>query len=371
MLFEELYRIHGKEFAQKAKAVIAELEVWNEHELFYRHWYELRHDKEKLQAFFNSVDTRLFSEEIPWEEAPFTPEYLEQNRNGIHLSEDHFWTNANSRNLNVLFFKHPRYLPEFNHKHEFFEITFVLQGQCTDIIAGKRMVLPAGSLYFITPETYHATGVFDDSLIVYLMIKRSTFDEVFVNLLTASDGVLSDFFLRNIYNKDPGYLVFNIAKDKDLLQQFLIMLIEQSVGDENSGRIMESQLLIFFFMLMRKYGKRPLVYEQAGLKGRHWDIIAYINKHFRTLTHAKLAAKFNLSIAYCSRVIKSITGKTFTALVQDLRMNQARTMLRQSAAKIYDISFSLGYENQEVFIRNFKKVHGITPTQYRKENSDA
>jgi len=35
---------------------------------------------------------------------------------------------------------------------------------------------------------------------------------------------------------------------------------------------------------------------------------------------------------------------------------------------IYDISFSLGYENLETFIRNFKKKHGISPSQYQKEN---
>ena len=164
-------------------------------------------------------------------------------------------------------------------------------------------------------------------------------------------------------------MVFDISSDTELTEQILAMLVEQFSSDKNSIRIMESQLLVFFSLLTRKYEKNLLTHEQVDIKQQHWEIIEYIKENFRTLTHAKLAAKFNLSIVHCSRVIKSMTGKSYTALVQELRMDQARVMLSQSDTKIYDISFSLGYEDQGTFIRNFKKANGVTPTQYRKENS--
>ena len=363
MSFEDLYRSLKTDFISKARAVIVELEAWNEDELFYRRWHELRHNKKALEALVDNLDPQIISKR-----KIVTPEFLEQNRNGFHFSEDRFFSSQKTMHWNVRFVKHNRYCPGGLHKHEYFEVVFVLHGQCTNIIADRQMVLSAGSLCFITPETYHAIEVFDSSIVINIIIRRRTFDEVFANLLTTSD-ILSRFFLKNIYSRNPEYLVFNIANDADILEQLLAMLVEQSVSSEESGRIMENQLLIFFSLLKRKYGKSPLVYEQIGVKEQHWKIIAYINEHFRVLTQAKLAEKFNLSIAYCSRVIKSITGKNFTTLIHDLRMNHARTMLIKSDAKIYDISFSLGYENQETFIRNFKKVHGITPVQYRKNNS--
>ena len=363
MSFDKLCLSIQSDFVQKFGTVIEELEAWSEEELFYRRWYELRNDKKALSKFFDSLDPVFLK-------TPYlvTPDYIAQRKNEYLMPEAQYF-NSDKMNRNVLLIKRNRYSPPINHRHEFFEIIIILQGQCTNTIAGKRMVMPAGSLCFIAPDTYHHTEVFDDDTIfVYLMIKHSTFDEVFVSLLASSD-ILSRFFIRNVYKKNPEYLIFNIADDKYLLEQFLAMLVEQNVNDEKTGRIMESQLLIFFSMLMRKYGNSPLVYEQVGIKEQYWEIIAYINKHFRTLTHAKLAEKFNLSVAYCSRIIKSITGKNFTVLVNDLRMNQARSMLSQSDAKIYDISFSLGYEDQGTFIRNFKKAHGITPAQYRKNNT--
>ena len=364
MLLEGHYHSLSADFAQKVRAVVAKLEVYDKCEQYHHRCYELRHDKKALSAYCDSVDPHFLKSENV-----ITPEFLEQNKNGVHLSEDRFFSHPSfTKGRNILLVKHRRYTPRFIHKHDFFEILFVLQGQSTDSIAGKEMVLPAGSLCIISPETFHSTEVFDDSIVIYFMIKRSTFDEVFVNLLTASNP-LSGFFLRTIYNKKSEYLVFNIANDTELLEQLLAIIVENDVNDEESGRIMEHQISIFLSLLQRKYGNSPLVYQSLGIKEQHWKIIAYINKHFRTLTHAKLAAKFGLSIGYCSRLIKSITGKNFTTLVHELRMNHAKTMVSQSDMKIYDISFSLGYEDQGTFIRNFKKAHGITPVQYRKENT--
>ena len=358
---KDFFRHLRTDFTQKVGAAIAKLEAWTEEELFYRRCYELRHDKKSLAAFAENVDRGIL-----WGEQ--LPEFFQRGENEFHLLEEMFLTAPDSKNRNVRLIKHCRYLPGFKHKHEFFEIVFVLKGQCTDTIEGKQMVLPAGTLCFIAPETYHTTEVLDDSIVLYLLVRHSTFDEVFVNLLSTSYP-LSEFFLRSVYSKKPEYLVFNIADNTELLEQLLAMLVEQNIGDENSNRIMEAQLSIFLSLLNRSRGKSPMAHKQVGIKQQHWEIIAYINKHFRTLTQAKLAAEFNFSIVHCSRIIKSITGKTFTGIVQELRMNQARTMLLASNVKIHNISFSLGYENQESFIRSFKKTHGVSPVQYRKNNS--
>lgn len=359
MLLENIYRSLRPDFAQKVKAVVDELEQWTEEELFLQRCHELSKDKKALSAYVDSFEPDFLKKIF------YSQKFLEQDKHEVRLTEDMFFPGPDSTNRNVTLRKHKRYTPKFNHKHELFQIGFVLRGQHIDTIADKQVVLPAGSLYFIPPETIHSTDVTEDSLVVYIMIKRSTFDEVFIKLLTASD-ILSRFFMRNIYNKGKEFLVFNIGNDIELLELFFSMLVEQSINDKETSRIMENQLSIFFSMINRKYGKNPIVHEQLNVDENLWEIITYINEHFRTITRAKLAAHFGLSAAHCSRLIKSITGKTFTVLLQDLRMNHARSMLSQSGMKIYDISYSLGYENQEVFIRSFKKVHGISPVQYRK-----
>jgi AraC-like DNA-binding protein/mannose-6-phosphate isomerase-like protein (cupin superfamily) len=361
MPLDELCRALKANFLREVSEAVKELEEYNEDELFYHRLYELAGDRKAAAAYVNSFDIRelrrrnlILPEDI---------EKSEKDKSSMVLPESRFFSPSEHRN--VFLYKHNRYSPAFDHSHDYFEVFFVLSGQCTNTIGNRRTVLPEGSLCFIAPGVHHIIEVFDDNIIINLMIKRSAFDEVFLNLLTTRD-ILSGFFMRNIYHQNNSeYIIFTIADDFELLEQFFAMLIEQRRNDKQSNRIMDNLISIFFARLVRKYGNSPLVYAQLGLEERYWNIIAYINEHFRTLTLAALAAHFNLSVAYCSRIVKAATGKNFTALVQDLRMNQARSMLTQSAVKIYDISYSLGYENQETFIRSFKKRHGVSPNQYR------
>jgi AraC-like DNA-binding protein len=209
--------------------------------------------------------------------------------------------------------------------------------------------------------------VFDGSIILNICIRRSAFDVIFFNLLTTND-VLSQFFMKNIYPANSQeFIIFDIGKDSEMMENISFMLVEQSRGDNYSGRIMDNLASIFFALLARKYGKNPASHRQTDnhMDGR-WDIIAFINGNYKTITLSRLAEHFSFSVAHCSRLIKSLAGKNFSALVRDIRNRHARSLLVSSNIKIYDISYSLGYENQETFIRNFKKDYGVSPGQYRQ-----
>jgi YesN/AraC family two-component response regulator len=209
--------------------------------------------------------------------------------------------------------------------------------------------------------------VFDDSVILNICIRRNAFDVIFFDLLTTND-ILSGFFMRNIYPANSSeYIIFDIGSDNEMMETIFFMLAEQSRGDNYSGRIMDNLASIFFALLARKYGKNPASHRQMDkVTDRYREIISYINGNYKTVTLARLAGHFYISAAYCSRLIKSLAGKNFSALVRDIRNRHARSLLMSSTIKIYDISHSLGYENQETFIRNFKKDYGVSPGQYRQ-----
>jgi AraC-like DNA-binding protein len=155
-----------------------------------------------------------------------------------------------------------------------------------------------------------------------------------------------------------------------MMEYFFAMLIEQTRNDVHSDRIMDNLISIFFSLLVRKYGNRPIAGGQTDvLRERYGDMITYVYNNFRTVTMAKTAKRFNVSAAHCSRLIKGITGKNFTTLIRNIRMHHAQAMLSSSNTRIYDISYFLGYENQETFIRAFKKEFDISPAQYRRAHS--
>jgi AraC-like DNA-binding protein len=212
--------------------------------------------------------------------------------------------------------------------------------------------------------------IFDDSIVITFVIRKNNFDVFGFDLLTA-DNLLGRFFTEGLYSSNSGrHIIINIDQDNELLDMLFDMLIEQKTDDPFTGRIMENRIKLFLFLAVRRYGGKAIVGTggQRVVKNKHVDMIRYINENFRTLSLVKLAQHFNLEKSYCSRLIKTVTGKTYKELVRDNQMRFAKHLLQNSDMRIYEISYSLGFESQENFIRTFKKTCGKSPTAYRQEH---
>ena len=69
-------------------------------------------------------------------------------------------------------------------------------------------------------------------------------------------------------------------------------------------------------------------------------------------------------------LIKETTGMTFTEITQRIRMEKAQDMLSNTNLSVAAISEEVGYDAPEHFIRLFKKYTKMTPSAYRKINSN-
>lgn len=74
----------------------------------------------------------------------------------------------------------------------------------------------------------------------------------------------------------------------------------------------------------------------------------------------------NLSVNSFSRFFRQRTRKTFTAYLNELRLNQATRLLIESDKTIVDIGYECGFNNLSNFHRYFKRMYGISPLHYRK-----
>ncbi len=64
-------------------------------------------------------------------------------------------------------------------------------------------------------------------------------------------------------------------------------------------------------------------------------------------------------------------GKSYTAIVQEARFENACRLLDDPGTKIIDVAFAAGYEHPQHFTRAFRKYTGLTPSQYRVCNANA
>lgn len=271
---------------------------------------------------------------------------------------------------NIAIVKHYRYMPLHRHKHVFFEILYVLSGHCVQYIADTRLELHSGDMCLIAPDTFHAIEpVFDDTIMLNLLIRKSTFLDIFFRSVR-DKSQLSYFFLGNMFsNENMKYLIFHTNDDPYIRTYILDMYIEQIYEDEYSDSILCGMMMIFFTQLIRRHRKGIELPKNLS-ENTAWaiPIIDYIAMNYADATLSKTAKHFHFSVSYMSKLIKRASGTGFHELLTSVRMQHAHNYLTSTNFTIEQISERLGYSNPETFTRVFSKYYHISPSQYRMKH---
>lgn len=116
--------------------------------------------------------------------------------------------------------------------------------------------------------------------------------------------------------------------------------------------------------------RKRLQEKRSSSTERHQSIIAYIDQHFTDsqLSLSMLADRFQLSEAYVSRNIKLCTNMSYSAYVEQLRMEKARELLLSNECKVGDVGELLGYDNVNTFYKAFKRYYKVSPGAYRADH---
>ena len=96
-----------------------------------------------------------------------------------------------------------------------------------------------------------------------------------------------------------------------------------------------------------------------------------LSAQYKTLkSPADYASKLNLSLSYLNETVKANTGFPVSYWIQQETMLEARRLLYYSKISIKEIAYQLGYEDPTYFSRLFKKVVGLSPGDYRRQNRE-
>ena len=85
----------------------------------------------------------------------------------------------------------------------------------------------------------------------------------------------------------------------------------------------------------------------------------------RSFTLGKMAESVNLSPPYFCSLFKSITGVPPAKYLKSLRMQQAAMLLTTTFLSVKEIVRRVGLTDESHFVRDFKRLYGVTPSEYR------
>ena len=97
-------------------------------------------------------------------------------------------------------------------------------------------------------------------------------------------------------------------------------------------------------------------------------IYAFIRNNFQDEIKLEAVANLvNMTVPSFCRYFKKSVFKTFTEYVNEVRIVHATKLLSESNKSLTEICYDCGYNNQSHFIRQFKKITGLSPSEYRKQ----
>ncbi|RCW47395.1 AraC family transcriptional regulator [Paenibacillus prosopidis] len=100
-------------------------------------------------------------------------------------------------------------------------------------------------------------------------------------------------------------------------------------------------------------------------------ILAYTETNYsRSLRIEDLANELGLTRKYMSSLFKEAVGISPQQYVFQYRLNKARELLKKASLSIREVAYSVGYHDQLLFSRMFKKTFGMSPSEYRNNEYD-
>lgn len=96
------------------------------------------------------------------------------------------------------------------------------------------------------------------------------------------------------------------------------------------------------------------------------EIRRYIAEHYKEdLSLQDVAGAMRYSDAYFCKIFKKYFNRSFIVYLNELRIEKAKRMLEDAMRNIKDISSEVGYRDANYFAKVFKRITGVTPSDYR------
>lgn len=221
--------------------------------------------------------------------------------------------------------------------------------------SGERFTAETGQTLFNPPHVVHRDNFdFDSGLqILIIHFKWKHFEDFF--------EAVNNSNVNNICN----------ATAAQLKRLFDDIKLDSGPG-ENDRQLAGSRLMHILMLFYREQAtEKYAANELANTESCRHQIVAnakkYLDKNYQHPVRLEdVANKLQISTFYLSRIFSSQSDFSLFQYLTDVRMNEAKKLLRKNRHIINEISSMVGFESLSYFSKVFKKNVGCSPSQYGK-----
>lgn len=240
--------------------------------------------------------------------------------------------------------------------HKNCEIAFLFDKPCRFWIAGEVIRAKKGDIVFFNTHTVHSFIQEEDATSIGLLI----FDVKAV----LNPGVKFTPLKRHITAGEID-AVGGLREKIDAL--FSYATIERSALKVESNPVMQSLVAAIYLLLMRHFPEEATAPVKKQLAD-FYKMVDYINDHFRENINVKiLAQNLYMSREKVSAVFLKYANMRLNDYLDKLRIDYVNKLILEGS-NITDAAFESGFQSIRTFNSTYKKVTGVSPSEYIKVN---
>ncbi|MBR2500074.1 MAG: helix-turn-helix domain-containing protein [Clostridia bacterium] len=253
------------------------------------------------------------------------------------------------------------------HTHEYFQIYFISKGSLKHFVKDESSSLFHGDMFIIPPKTLHhiepasETVFYSFSFMSDFLGEKTKINHLANNFLYSLLAEETKRIHPKIsINSEKIFYVENIMEH--LLKEFE----EKSIGYEETAW---AYCIILLNILARNYFENEMSRIPHKLESnKHFIMhcIEYIENNFAdNLSLEEISKRSAMSKSNFCSLFLQFTGHSFNSYLNLCRIKKSTEYIKQGY-KITSIYGLCGYNDFSTFYRNFKKIMGISPNEYKK-----
>ena len=249
------------------------------------------------------------------------------------------------------------------HWHSEFELNYIREGSAEFICGEEKFNSSKGDIVITQPNILHSIYPHENT--------RQVYDTLVFSSELFGGSEQDRYFAECIRPMINGSMRLPIRITSGHHYYAELSLLAENIfscarGDSPQLDMLLRSEIMRFFWLLETEAKDAIVHTDSVIR----PALEYIAEHYsECITISRLAAAVHLSESYFMNRFKEYVGLSAIEYISHFRIEKACKELAGTKKSVMEIAFECGFSNLSNFNRQFRRIAGCSPTEYRKRQA--